>query len=78
MLKELSSIQIGKLIVNYVYFMLNALENLITASGMRLYQKETWLDREFHNVSICLLYLSIRYHSICDKFEYKVVHTSFY
>ena len=63
MLKELSSIQIGKLIVNYVYFMLNALENLITASGMRLYQKETWLDREFHNVSIFLLYLSIRYHS---------------
>ena len=55
MVKEVSGIHIGNLIVKYVYLMFNALANLISTSWMHLYQILISSNKEFQNVSIFLL-----------------------
>ena len=61
--KELSGMHIGNWIVKFIYFMFIALANLITTSLMHLYQIDLTSNKEFQNISIFLLKLSIWYHS---------------
>ena len=63
LIKELSGIQIGSWILKYVYFMFIALANLVSTSWMHLYQIDLSSNKEFQNVLIFLLQLSIWYHS---------------